>query len=213
MKNKPAYPKPKPKIKFSEEEKKTIKEFFKKTRDEKARIRCNSVLLRIKGYCLAEIADILGKTETTVRNWTRAFKKQGVNGFIPKPQPGNHRSLTRKQKDKIKKIIKKKAPCQLGLKSRFKQARFWNIPTLKSFVKQYFSVEYKSARSYHRLFSYCGFSFHKPVGKDKRQDPVKVKAFKKQLREKLKQIKEDEKKGYPGSFWLPMRQGLNMKLA
>jgi len=212
MKNKPAYSKSKPKVKFSIKEKEILKEFFKKTKNLKAKTRCNGVLLRTKGYSLEEIADILGKTDTTIRNWTQIFKKHGVKGFVPKPQPGNHRILNRKQKDEIKTVIKKKKPYQLGIKSRLKLSKFWNIPTLKDFVKNHFSVEYQSDRSYHRLFHYCGFSFHKPMGKDKRQDKTKVLKFENKLKKKLKQIKQEEKRGYKsGSFWLPMKPNLNMR--
>lgn len=192
MKNKPARSQSKPRIKFSDKEKESLEKFFKKTKDLKAKTRCNGVWLRTKGYPIAEIADILGKKEGAIRHWTRVFKKEGVEGLIPKPQPGNHRRLTRKQKDEIKRIIKQKAPYRLGLKTK---AKFWNIPTLGSFVKKYFLVEYQSNRSYHRLFKYCGFTFHKPVGKDKRQDPAKVAKFEKELKKKLKQIREEEKKG------------------
>lgn len=203
MKNKHFRFKPKLKIKFNESEKTSLEEFFKKTKDLKAKMRANGVLLRTKGYRLIEIADILGKTETTIRNWTRAFKKQGIKGLIPKIQRGNHRILTRKQKEEIKTIIKIKKPFQLNLNAK---AKFWNVPLLKNFVKNYFSLEYRSDKSYQRLFSYCGFSFHKPIGKDKRQSPKQVKKFQLELKDKIRKIDEEEKRGCKiGSSWLPMK--------
>lgn len=204
MKNKYFHSKPKLKVNFDDTEKTLLKEFFQKTGNLKAKIRANGVLLRIKGYTLVEIADILGKTETTIRNWTRAFKKQGVNGFIPKVQRGNNRTLSRKLKNRIKSEIKTKKPFQLNLLKT--KAKFWNVPLLKQFVKKYYSLEYQSDRSYQRLFSYCGFSFHKPLGKDKRQNPQQVKNFQLKLKEKIHQIYEEEKRGIKiGSYWQPMK--------
>lgn len=214
MKNKPVYPKPRPKVRFSREERETLERFFKETKNLRAKMRCHGVLLRAREYSLQEIVDILGKGESTIRGWTRAFKKYGIRGFIPKPQPGNHRRLTREQKDEIRAIVKGKKPYQVGLRTRSRtKPKFWNVPTLKNFVKEQFSVEYQSDRSYQRLFHYCGFSFHRPVGNDKRQDPKKVKKFEEELKQKLEQIQEDEKRGFVGVFWLPMKQSLNTKLA
>lgn len=205
MKNKYFHSKPKHKIRFSESEKSILLEFFQTTKNLRARIRANGVLLRIKGYTLAEIADILGKTETTIRNWTQSFKKQGAKGFVPKIQFGNNHTLSRKQKEEIKTIIKGKKPHELNLLKT--KARFWNVPLLKQYVKKYFYLEYQSDRSYQRLFGYCGFSFHKPVGKDKRQNPQEVKRFQAKLKDKIHKIYEEEKKGrIIGSYWLAMKQ-------
>lgn len=214
MNNKPAYPKPRPKVKFSDGERKELERFFEEMKNPRAKTRCNGVLLRAKGYSLREIADILGKGETTIGNWIRIFKKRGVGGLVPKPQPGNHRRLTREQKDEIKTVVKGKRPDQLGIRTRSKtKPRFWSVSALKNFVREQFSVEYQSDRSYQRLFHYCGFSFHRPVGNDKRQDPRKVKKFEEELKQKLEQIRKDEKKGFVGVFWLPMKQSLNTKRA
>lgn len=210
MKHKPVYPKSKPKIIFSEGERKELEDFFKSSRNLRAKLRCHGVLLRAKGYSLGEITDILGKSDATVKSWTRLFKERGIKGLIPKPQPGNHRRLTREQKDEIKTVVKNKRPDQLGLRTKSKtKPRFWSVPTLRNFVKEQYSVEYQSSRSYQRLFCYCGFSFHRPVGNDKRQDPKKVKKFEEELRQKLEQIQEDEKRGFAGVFWLPTKPSLN----
>lgn len=212
MNNKPVYPKPKSKVKFSEEDRETLERFFKGTKDLRAKMRCHGVLLRAKEYSLQEVVNILGKKESTIRGWTRAFKKYGVKGLIPKPQPGNHRRLTREQKDEIKVTIKSKEPHQLNQRTRSKtKPRFWDVSALRNFIREQYSIEYQSDRSYHRLFHYCGFSFHKPVGSDKRQDPEKVKKFEGELKRKLEQVWEDEKRGFVGVSWLPMKHCLNTR--
>lgn len=226
MNQTPVYPKPKPppcnppkadsiagrKVSFSSEERETLERFFKKTKDWRAKMRSQGVLLRAKGYSLQEITNILGKKEGTIRGWTRAFREHGVGGLIPKPQPGNHRRLTKEQKEEIKAVIKSKEPRQLDIRTRSKtKPRFWNVPVLKNFIKEQYSIEYQSDRSYHRLLHYCGFSFHKPVGNDKRQDPEKVKKFEEELKQKLEQIREDEKRGIAGVSLLPMKRCLNTR--
>lgn len=205
MNNKHFYPKPKLKVRFSLEEIKNLNNFFKKVKDSKTKTRCNGVLLRTKGYSISEITDILGKKTNTIIHWTRNFKKQGIAGLISKPQLGNNRTLGRKLKDKIKTNLKTKKPSQLNLLKT--KAKFWNVSLLRQFIKKYFSLEYQSDRSYQRLFSYCGFSFHKPIGKDKRQNPQQVAKFQLKLKEKIHKIYEEEKRGCKiGSYWRLMRQ-------
>jgi transposase len=91
--------------------------------------------------------------DKTVDEWIRKFKKQGVEGLKTKPQKGNNRLLSIKQKQEIKKIINTKTPQEVGL-----TGRFWNVILLKRYVKQKYGIVYRSLVSYRNLFAYCGFT-------------------------------------------------------
>jgi transposase len=100
----------------------------------------------------------------TVDEWSRKFRKYGIAGIKTKPQKGNRHLLTREEKDEIKRTIGKKKPEDVGL-----TGKFWNVPTLKRYVSNAYQIAYRSLTSYRRLFSYCGFTFHKPVKVNRKQ--------------------------------------------
>lgn len=177
-----------------------LKEQFQKSKDVRIRERSQAILLRNKGYKVKEVADILGRSIATIKLWTQLYKKGDLENLKPKPQLGNNRKLTREQKDKINQDLDTKTPNDFGY-----DRRFWTVKLLKKHVRKKYSVVYKSERSYHALFKYCGFSVHRPTKKDRRQDEAKVKEFEEELK------KNFEKPMMTQFYWQKMREGSNMK--
>jgi putative transposase len=149
-----------------------LKAFFHKTKDEREKERCHSILLRHKGYRIKEVAEILERSESAIKAWTKEYLKNGLEGIKSKPQSGNNKKLARQQKEDTKADINHYTPEDLGY-----NGRFWTVKLLRTHLKEKFGVVYQSERSYHKLFEYCGFTFHRTIKKDKRQDPEKVKKF------------------------------------
>ena len=141
-----------------------VKQFLNKTKDIHEKDRARAIVKLIEGKRRREVADFLEVNIVTVDEWQRKFRRLGIAGLKSKPQIGNRHLLTRKQKDEIKQTITKKRPEDAGL-----TGKFWNVPLLKTHVKNVYHVLYQSPESYRRLFSYCGFTFHKPVKVNKKQ--------------------------------------------
>lgn len=171
------------KVSLTIDEEVALKEQFQKSEDIRIRERCHAILLRIKGYKIDEVADILFQSISTIKLWTRLYREGGLTNLNPKPQPGNHRKLTNEQKNVIRNDLNDSTPNDLGY-----NGCFWTVDILKKHVKKRFSVEFQSDRSYHALFRYGGFTFHRPTKKDRRQDEAKVKEFEDELKKNSKKL-------------------------
>lgn len=141
-----------------------VKQFLKKTKDTHEKDRARAIVKLIEGKSRRVVADFLEVNIATIDDWQRKFRRYGIQGLKSKPQKGNRHLLTRKQKDEVKQTITIRKPEQVGL-----TGKFWNVPLLKTHVKNTYHVVYQSPESYRRLFSYCGFTFHKPVKVNKKQ--------------------------------------------
>lgn len=141
-----------------------VKAFLKKTKDIHEKDRARAIVKLIEGKRRKEVADFLEVNIATVDEWSRKFRRYGIAGLKTKPQKGNRRLLTREEKGEIKRTISKKKPEDVGL-----TGKFWNVPLLKRYVSNTYQVTYRSLTSYRRLFSYCGFTFHKPVKVNRKQ--------------------------------------------
>lgn len=149
-----------------------VKAFLKKTKDIHEKDRARAIIKLIEGKPRREVADFLEVNIATIDDWSRKFRRSGIAGLKTKPQKGNRHLLTREEKNEVKKTITYKTPQELGL-----IGKFWNVPSLKAYVKKTFGVVYKSPESYRRLFSYCKFTFHKPAKVNRRQKTGVRKRF------------------------------------
>lgn len=140
------------------------KAFLKKTKDVHEKDRARAIVKLIEGKQRRDVADFLEVNIATIDDWQRKFRRNGIAGIKNKPQKGNRHLLTRKEKNEVKKTITDKRPEEVGL-----TGKFWNVPLLRMHVKNVYHLVYQSPESYRRLFSYCGFTFHKPVKVNKKQ--------------------------------------------
>jgi transposase len=116
-----------------------LKQFLKATMRPDERDRARAILELIEGKRRKEVADFFDITLTTLGEWQQKFKKYGAEGLRTKPQQGNRYKLRGKQKEDIKRVINKQTPSELGF-----HGAFWTVPLLRAYVKQAYSVSYKS---------------------------------------------------------------------
>jgi len=129
------------------------------------------LLLSDKGKSQTEVADIVGRTIWTVSDVLRAWRKKRLEGIAMKPQPGNHRKLTRAQRKEIRHMLKK-TPRSHGYPSSF-----WTVHWVRTLVQDRFSVLYAKSDSYQALLYEANFSFHRPKKIYRQQDPEAVKKW------------------------------------
>ena len=156
---------------LTEEEKAVLRREWRETKDRRLGIRYHAILLTQKGFPIKEIADILECGTSSVKKWIADYKREGLGGLRSKPQPGNHRKLTKEAREEVRGYLQHN-PEENRLKGRF-----WNIPLLKKLVKEKYGVTYESNWSYYLLFYECGYSFHRPIIRLRKRDPAKVKEF------------------------------------
>lgn len=138
---------------------------FKKERNGRQKTRYQAIWLVAKGWKKEQAAEITGLSRDRIRQLITLYHHKGLSGLRLKPAPGNHRLLTKQQKQIIKDLINTKTPEAVRLKGEF-----WTIPLLKQLVEKEFHLQYKDEDSYRRLFHFCGFSYHKPTKVNKRQN-------------------------------------------
>ena len=156
---------------------KKLHKFLRKTRDSHEKDRARAIIKRIEGWKRSDVANFFDVNIKTIDDWTLKYNKVGIQGLQTKPQKGNNRTVTVKQKQEVKKTITTKRPDQVGL-----SARFWNVPLLKEYIKRKYGLFYRSPATYRKLFYSCGFTYHKPNKVNKKQSPHMRKRFEETLK-------------------------------
>lgn len=169
----------------TEAEKQKLREFTKKAKDKHTVERARAVLKRMEGLSREDIAQFLGINKDTVSNWITWYRKRGVEGLKSNWKGGNKYKLSPTQKAEIKQVIKTTTPREVGYGKDF-----WDVPLLSRYVYETYKVRYRSNRSYHRLFAFIGFTYHKPVKQDKKRNEQKVKEFEVNLRKKGELVRQ-----------------------
>lgn len=144
---------------------KQLRQIRKTHKSSIVRDRAHVILLKSKRKTIKETAEVLERSENFVKNAIGLYKQRGISGLISLQKGGNNRKLTVKQKEKIKSDLEK-SPREHGY-----QEEFWSLYILREFLLKNYQIKYKSDQSYYDLLKYCGYSYQKPLKKDKRQDP------------------------------------------
>lgn len=144
----------------------------KQSKSSIVRDRAHAVLLRAKGKRVKDIADVVFRGNTFVKESIKRYVEGGIEKIKEHQKGGNSRKLTEGQKEELKKLLEKE-PKEYGFRQNF-----WSIELLEEFVESRYKIRFKSKQSYYELFKYCGYSFKRAGKKDIRQDPIKVEEFK-----------------------------------
>lgn len=159
---------------------------YRKPQCEEIRLRSHAILLTHKGYSLGQIAEILLQTEQTVFRWIKAFSEERIASLFPKYLNNQHAAkLTRAQKQEIREVLQK-PPSVYGIPKEF-----WDISSLKTYIKAEFGVEYESDESYRLLFILHNYSFHLPDTFDRHRDDAKVIKRVEEIKKEIKPYMED----------------------
>lgn len=146
-------------------------------------VRAHAILLFHKGYSGPQIADILFKDEKTIREWIKSFRLTRIASLFPQTLNNqNAAKLTREQKLQIKKVLSK-PPSEYGI-----PVSFWDISTLRKYIKAEFGVEYESDESYRLIFQLHNYSFHLPATFDIHRNEKTITKRMKEIKKEIKPI-------------------------
>jgi transposase len=116
-------------------------------------IRCQVVMLHLKGWSVLMISEAVFKPESTISRWITAYKKHGIGWVFPGYYHNqNATKLTIWQKQEVKKL----------LDNQPLPGEFWSLKDLKKYLSARFDVEYDSPQSYYALLRFCNFSYKLP---------------------------------------------------
>lgn len=172
-------------IQLSLEEIVLLRSHFRKSQKGLIRERAQAVISSHQGFSPYQISQVLLRSEKTIRGWIKRFDKERISSIFPRYKGDNAAKLTKVQKLKLKKVLSQ-PPSDYGIPTSF-----WDVSTLKTYIKAEFGVEYKSDESYRLIFKLHNFSFHLPGTFDRHRDDGRVVKRIKEIKKEIKPLLKD----------------------
>ena len=136
---------------------------FHNSKHGQTKIRFQAVRLYGQGHPVKEIESICGCNRSSLMEWCRAYRRDGIAGLVDKRKGGNCAKLQPVQIEMICDVLHSYRPEQLwSADSYMGDGQFWTIADLARLVEERCGVVYKSDNSYRTLFHRCDFSLQRP---------------------------------------------------
>ena len=168
------------KFRLTEKQAQELFNAFDRCKDGPTRTRYQAVRLYGTGYPFREIEAITGCRRSTLMDWCRIYREQGVAGLIDKRNGGNRAKLTATQIEELGQKLGQYTPEQV-LKAQGFTDPYWSVESLACAVREWYGVSYQSRTSYYTLFDTCGFSRQRPAKVYKSRSETKIAEFEEQL--------------------------------
>jgi len=134
-------------------------------KDGPTRTRYLAVRMYGTGYPVQEIMSITSCSRSSLMDWCRQYREEGVEGLVDGRKGGNRAKLGQAQIDDLRQRLRRHTPrAVLGGEASTKEGQFWSLADLKRAVRRWYGVSYRSSSSYHRLFDMCGFDYQRAQG-------------------------------------------------
>lgn len=173
--------------KITQKEKQILKNHYKQSGCALIRERAHAAILSEQGRSANDIALILMRNADTIRQWLNDFNQRRLSSIFPKYEGNiNASKLSAKQRREIAEVLKS-PPSGNGLPNSF-----WDVPTIKNYIKGEFGVVYESDRSYHYLLQFNGWSFKLPTPFDVKRDTEQINRRLTEIHEELPKYLEDD---------------------
>ena len=170
---------------LTKEQVKELTNAYSNCKDGLTRTRYQAVRLYGTGYPVKEVISITGCSRTSLMEWCRIYRTEGIAGLIDKRKGGNRDRFTEQQIIELTMRLRTYTPADLfGETAATADGQFWTVEDLQRIVQQWYSVQYKARGSYHSLFARCGFSYRRPAKVYKSRSEAKVAEFEEQLEKK-----------------------------
>ncbi len=146
--------------------------------DSLTQIRYQAVRLYATGYPLQTILDVTGCSIASLRAWTRAYRRAGLDALADHRCGGNSAKLTPDQRREVEVRLQQFTPHQiLGARAHTPSGQFWTVEDLQEALRRWYGVQYQSRVSYYNLLHACGFSYQRTEKVFKSQRPAEIAAF------------------------------------
>lgn len=172
-------------VHLSSEEVMVLKQHFRKSQQGLIRERAQAILSANQGFSFLQMSKLLLRSEKTVREWIKGYENGGISSLFPTYKGDNAAKLTRKQKQEIATVLSQK-PSAYGI-----PASFWDIASLRTYIKAEFGVAYESPESYRLIFLLHNYSFHLPNIFDRNRNEKTIKKRMKEIKAEIKPFLKD----------------------
>jgi transposase len=159
-----------------------LRQAYDRTKDGPTRTRYQAVRLYGAGYPVAQIIEITGCSRTSLMDWCRLYRAQGVDSLVDGRVGGNRAKLTFDQREAVRANLHQYTPRQLfGPDTATADGQFWTVPDLTRAVQECYGVTWSSPASYLALLADCGFTYQRAQKVFTSRSERDVLAFEEQL--------------------------------
>jgi len=168
-------------IKLTEIEKDLLGAYFKTSPLKLVRLKAQAVLMKDRGLKTKDISGLLFKDSRTIQRWAKDFSgKRMASIFSGHKDNENASKLTREQKREISETLNKPPSAHSLPKA------FWDVPSLKQYVRAEFGTVYESRQSYYFLLKFSNLSFKLPDKFDFRRNERLINQRMRQIKAEIK---------------------------
>lgn len=161
-----------------------IKAAMKANKDLRMHERYQTILMILLGESYERIVQVTGRALSTLYNYSKAYRENGIEGLKMERPTGRPRQLTSEQEEQLYQTIVNKTPVDVGFPAKMN----WTSPIIRKWIEQEFGICY-SDRGTRELLYRLKLSFTTPTYTLAKADPVKQEAFKQEF-EKIKKTPE-----------------------
>jgi transposase len=155
---------------------------YLRTKDGPTRTRYQAVRLYGSGYPVPQIQQITGGSRTSLMDWCRLYRTDGLQGLVDGRVGGNRAKLTPVQRHMVSAKLLQYTPQQVfGSEAATADGQFWTVSDLKRAVQWWCGVTWDSHSSYLALFADCNFTYQRTQKVFKSRREADVVAFEEQL--------------------------------
>ena len=166
------------KFTLSEAQRSELRRAYDECKDGPTRTRLLAVRLYGSAYPLAQVQEITGCSRTTLMDWCRRYRSDGLAALRDARLGGNRAKLTPAQRQSVRATLQQYTPRQLfGPPAATPDGQFWTVSDLKHLVQSSFGVTWDSPTSYITLLKECDFSFQRTQKVYKSRHENQVIAF------------------------------------
>ena len=147
---------------LTEAQRAELRRAYEQCKDGPTRTRLLAVRLYGSAYPLAHVQEITGCSRTSLMDWCRRYRSDGLTGLRDGRQGGNRAKLSPHQRHSVRATLQQYTPRQLfGPDAATSDGRFWTVSDLTRLVETSFGVTWDSPTSYITLLKECDFSFQR----------------------------------------------------
>jgi len=174
-------------VELTRTERDLLRDYFKTSSLKLVRLKAQAVLMKDQGLKTKDISGLLFKDARTIQRWLQGFSvRRMASIFSGHEHNENASKLSRKQKREISETLNK-PPSAYSLPKAF-----WDVPSIKKYVRAEFGTVYESRQSYYFLLKFSNLSFKLPDKFDFRRNEHLISQRMKQIRAEIKDYLENK---------------------
>jgi transposase len=147
---------------LSERQEKELQRTFRETKDGATRIRYQAVRLYGQGYPVPEVCQITGCNRTSLMEWCRKYRQEGVLGLTDRRGGPHSAKLKPEQLEDLRARLHQYMPRDvLGPGAHTPGGQHWTVEDVAQVVQRWYGISWESRTSYHTVLARCGFTYQR----------------------------------------------------